>query len=297
MKSMYLRISIFAVMLCICCPNVVFASDTHDGIPLPSGTLGTVFYYDQTTGNKLYSDGDKLSDDFNISSDVGIWRAVYYYEIGGMTTATNLLVPFGSVSVDGAAVGNTNTSASGMADPVLNQAIWLVNKPDQLSWATFSTFVTVPCGQYDNDKLVNLGSNRWAIKPEFSMTRGIGTKGTFLEMLVNGEFYTKNDEYGAGKVDLKQDTLYTFETHLVQHLAPETFVSLDYFYHTGGETKVAGVKQDNKHKDHALQFTLAHMITEKTQLMLKYKSDLKVNNGPKTNTFGLRVAYLLPPFK
>ncbi|MBN2299386.1 MAG: transporter [Deltaproteobacteria bacterium] len=294
MTTRFKKIWMIVLAVSLLSATVVSADDSFDGVPLPSGTLGMLFYFDQTAGNKLYSSGDKLSDDFNLTADVGIWRSVYYYNIGPFAASTNLVLPFGTISVDGAAVGNANISSSGMGDPLVCQTLWPINDPENLTWACLATWVTMPYGQYDNDKLVNIGSNRWAIKPGFSMTKGIGSKGTFLEVYANGEFYTKNDEYGAGEVDMEQDPLYTFETHLIQHLSRETFVSLDYFYHAGGETKVASIKQGDEQKDHALQFTLAHMITEKTHLMLKYKSDLKVENGPKTNTFGVRIAYLIP---
>ncbi len=293
MTTRFKKIWMIVLAISLLSASVVSAEDTFDSIPLPSGTLGMLFYFDQTAGNKFYSDGDQLMDDFNLSADVGIWRGVYYYNIGPFAASTNLLLPFGTISLDGAAVGNTNISSSGMGDPLVCQTLWPINDPENLTWVGIATYVTMPYGQYDNDKLVNIGSNRWAFKPMVCFTKGLW-KGFFIDTYANVELYTKNDEYGAGEVDMKQDPLYTFETHLVQHLSRETFFSLDYFYYTGGETKVAGVKQDDEQKDHALQFTLAHMITEKTQLMLKYKSDLKVNNGPKTNTFGIRVAYLIP---
>jgi len=293
MKKRFNKIWMLVFAISLLSATMVSAEDSLDGIALPSGTLGTLLYFDQTAGNKFYSNGDKLSDDFNLTADVGIWRGVYYYNIGPFAAATNLLLPFGTISVDGAAVGNMNISSTGMGDPTLIQTLWPVNDPENMTWVAIGSYVFMPYGQYDNDKLVNIGSNRWAFKPMACFTKGF-ENGFFIEIYPGVEIYTKNDEYGAGEVDMEQDPLYTFETHLIQHLRRQTFVSLDYFYHTGGETKVAGVKQDDEQKDHALQFTLAHMIAENTQLMLKYKSDLKVENGPKTNTFGIRVLYLIP---
>lgn len=295
MKRLYGDIILFLVVVNLFCAPLASAEDSFDGVPLPAGTLGTLVYYDQTEGNKLYNGGNKLSEDFNLIADVGIWRGVYYHNIGPFTASSNLLLPFGTISVNGAAVGNNDISSSGMGDPLFCEALWLLNDPGKMTWGGIAAYVTMPFGQYDNEKLVNLGSNRWAFRPMVSFTKGLGN-GFFIDSYVSVEFYTKNDEYGPGKVGLEQDPLCNFETHLIQHLDPKTFISVDYFYHIGGETEIAGVNRDDKQKDHAMQLTLARMITENTQLMLKYKSDLSVENGPKTGTFGLRLAYLIPEF-
>ncbi len=34
--------------------------------------------------------------------------------------------------------------------------------------------VTAPLGQYDNSKMLNLGTNRWSFKPELGISKALG---------------------------------------------------------------------------------------------------------------------------
>ena len=56
-----------------------------------------------------------------------------------------------------------------------------------------SVKIVVPTGQYDPAKLINLGGNRWAFKPE------LGCSGRFGRFVLDGYaavwFFTKNPEF------------------------------------------------------------------------------------------------------
>jgi hypothetical protein len=305
MKKALQRTCFISTLMALLFPVMVFAgsNDPMDGYPLPAGTSGFLFYYNHLTADDFYSHGQKDSSDKNLTANIGIYRWVSYYDLGGMRNATNVIVPFGSASVDATVPDPTYhipynvhaSSPSGLGDLILNQTAWVVNNPEQQLFVLGMCFVTVPTGEYDKEKDLNLlATNRWVFKPGFAVIKGITSKGTFLEVGVFDEIYTKNDKYTSANLEMKQDSLFKVETNLIQFLDPKTFVALTYYYDNGGETKVEGVKQDDKTKTHSLQLAWTRMVTDNTQFMVKYRSDLKVENGPKADTLGVRLCFLFP---
>jgi len=64
--------------------------------------------------------------------------------------------------------------------------------------------VSVPLGQYDSDKLVNIGTNRWSAKPELGISKAWGP--LTLELAAGVTFYTDNDDFLGGRTR-EQDPL------------------------------------------------------------------------------------------
>lgn len=290
-----------ALLLCfgLAVPALSFAADSRDYIPAPPGTFLFCTYFRHITANTLYNNGHKVSSDFNLSENIGILRPVYYTQIGKslygsgpFTIDPQALIPFGEAHLDGAAVGDKQFSDSGFADPVLLTTFWFVNAPEKKLWVGFTPYLTLPLGTYDRHKALNLGNNRWAIKPELGVVKGIGDK-AYLDLIINGEFYTDNTNFGAGAnpVKLEQDPLLGFEAHASYDITKQWFVSLDYYYNNGGETKIAGVSQNDEQSNHGLGISFFWGIGDHNQLMLQYRDDFSVKSGPGTNTFGVRWAY------
>lgn len=293
---------IVTLVLCIglLLPSILFAAtNARDYIPMPPGTLLFCSYFKHITANTAFAKGEKVSSDYNFTQNLGILRPVYYanlgkalYGDGGLTVDPQALVLFGDASVDGAAVGNQQISSSGIADPILLATFWFVNDPKGKFWVGFTPYVTLPLGDYDKGRTFNLGSNRWAFKPELGIVKGFGER-TYLDFVLNGEFYTDNKDFntGASLVKKEQDAIFGIETHLSYDITKNWYVSLDYFYTHGGETKLAGISQDDMVDSHGLGLSLFWLINDHNQLMVEYRDDFSVKNGLGTNTFGARWAF------
>lgn|GEM_PF-368895 len=284
--------------ICLATPNMSWAANARDYIPLPSGTFLFCTYFKHITANTFFANGKKTSDDYNFNENLGILRPVYYttigkalYGDGGLTIDPQALIPFGEFHLDGAAVLDKQFSASGIADPTVFATFWFVNSPKDKFWIGFSPYITMPLGQYDKNRgALNLGTNRWTIRPELGIVKGFGDK-TYLDVIFNGEFYTDNKDFEGNK-KLAQDPVLGLETHLSYDISKSWYASLDYFYNHGGETKINGVKTANSEIDsHGLGLSLFWMIGSNNQLMIEYRDDFAIKNGPGTNTFGARWAY------
>ena len=290
MRNLMIDVLSAACFFSLFCNTQAFAdNDARDYIPLDPGTTLIAAYYNYTSATDLYLDGDTGSEDVDFSANIAMFRPVYYTKIGPYVVDPQLIIPFGHQSLDGSAVGGMEVSSSGLADPIVTATIWFINDKKAKRWLGLTPFVTLPIGEYDDDKSVNLGANRWAFKPELGFVQGFNNY--FFELIANCEFYTDNDEYSSRKVTLEQDPLYTLESHLSYNFTDSFYISGDYFYHNGGETTVDGISQDDEKDNHALQLSLGFMVTPSYQLLLKYKRDVKVENGLKSNSIGLRFCH------
>ena len=106
--------------------------------------------------------------------------------------------------------------------------------------------VVAPTGQYDPTKLINLGANRWAFKPELGLSRRWGH--WVLDAYAAVWFFTRNpdffsrNQYVPAPTTQTQDPIAAFETHLSYDFRPRLWVSLDGNFWRGGRTSLDGVE-------------------------------------------------------
>lgn len=299
-----MRTILIAMCLTICLgtASVSRASYSRGYIPFSPGTSLLCLYYNHVSADTLFRNGTKVgpSDDYNKDVNVGMFRLIHYmsagdalYGDGGFIFDPQFIVSFVDINLSGnyeALAGGKEISASGFGDPVLLTTFWFVNDPKHKLWIGFTPWLTLPLGEYDKNRLANPGGNRWAIKPELGLVKGIGDK-AYLELSLGGEFYSDNDNYRGNK-RLEQDPVLQTEVHLSYDISKKVGVALDYYNSNGGETSINGVRQHNKLGNHALGFSLFMMIGGSNQLLLSYRDDFSVRTGAGDSTVGVRWSYL-----
>ena len=93
--------------------------------------------------------------------------------------------------------------------------------------------VSAPAGQYDESRLVNLGTNRWSFKPELGISQALGR--WTLEGTAAVTLYTDNDDFYQGKTR-SQDPLYSLQAHVIYGFRSGVWGALDGTYFAGGRT-------------------------------------------------------------
>jgi outer membrane putative beta-barrel porin/alpha-amylase len=104
----------------------------------------------------------------------------------------------------------------------------------------------LPTGDYMDNKLINLGQNRFAFRPQLGVLHKRG-KWT-AELTGQAAFYADNDDFFNGNT-LEQDPLYFLHGHIIHTFRPGVLATASLGIDYGGETKVNGVDSDNKKKD------------------------------------------------
>jgi hypothetical protein len=76
--------------------------------------------------------------------------------------------------------------------------------------------VSVPAGQYDDTKLVNIGTHRWFFKPELGVSKALGP--WTLEFTAAAALFTDNNDFFNGNTR-SQDPLYSFQGHAIYNFS------------------------------------------------------------------------------
>jgi len=100
----------------------------------------------------------------------------------------------------------------------------------------------LPTGQYYDDKLINLGNNRFTFRPQLGVIHNWGKWSA--ELTAQTWFFTDNDDFFSGK-RLEQDLVYGADAHLIYTFRPGLWLSGSFGYAGGGTTTVNGVSNDN----------------------------------------------------
>jgi hypothetical protein len=261
------------------------AIDPGDYTALPAGTDLGIVYYQRAEYKAVYADSRRLPVPFNLVTDIGLARWVHYTRLGDYLVTPQVLIPFGKVAL-------SPQSASGVGDPMVGSALWLVNRPEVQRWWTVSAFAFLPVGKYDAAKgPINLGEHRWKGVFQSAYITAL-TKNVMFDLVGEYALYGENDDFMGMR--RKQDASYSGQAHLRYMLAATSSVSLSYYHEFGGENKLNGVAQHDRMNNSRFLVGVAGFVSPTVQLQLQAGKALKVTNGPKESSrLNLRLVKVL----
>jgi hypothetical protein len=140
-----------------------------------------------------------------------------------------------------------------------------------------SVLLVTPTSDYNGDKLLNLGSNRWAIRPEIGVSKGFG-KWT-LELLTNVWLFGDNNNYFGGRT-LEQNPLYVAKGHAIYTFRLGFWLGVGLGYGRGGQAKVDGVPRATEQENYRFSVHAAYPLNKNHGIVASYGS--AENNGAGT---------------
>ena len=187
-----------------------------------------------------------------------------------------------------------HVSRSGFLDSSLRLSVNLIGgpamKPQEFAkWRQdvllgVSLKIVAPTGQYDPTVLVNLGTNRWAFKPEIGYSQrwdhwvldGYAGVWFFTE---NPEFFSHN-QYFPGVRSKSQSPVTAFEAHLSYDVRPRLWISLDANFWAGGESNVNGVSNPATYqRSSRVGITASVPLTARQSIKISYSDGAYVRFG------------------
>jgi len=221
-------------------------------------------------------------------------------DVLGNSGSIALLLPFASLSGSATLNGSTEVSReiSGMADPGVRFAVNFHGAP-AMSAAQFAAYrqdlivgasvsVTGPFGQYDPERLVNLGSNRWSVKPELGLSQALGL--WTIELAAGATWYSRNDEFFQGNT-LEQDPIYSAQLHVTRQFGRGIWGAASATYYEGGRTTLNGVARNDRQAGTRFGLTFALPVTRQQSVKLFAQSGLYARTGTDFDTIGLAWQY------
>ncbi len=240
----------------------------YTNIPVGQNFLALAFSYSE--GDVNFSSSIPLSD-ANIRIDGPALAYLRTFALAGKSASVDVLLPYacvaGSAVLDGerasrdvCGLGDTalRVSYNFFGAPAAELRDFLHQKKTIVVGA--SVQIGAPTGQYDADKLLNIGANRWYIKPEIGVT--VPWNKWNFELSAGVRLFTDNNEF-IGDVNVAQDPLYNIQSHVIYDLSPRQWVSLDANYFFGGDTTVDGVPSESRQNNSRLGLTWTLALNSK----------------------------------
>ena len=267
--------------------------------PNPVGARFLVMSWSQLDGDMLLNASSPIKD-FEVRANT------YSAGTGGTFALWDRLasVAIGLPYVDGTASGLLDgiperVNRAGVADlrvrltlsllpgSALSAADFMRAPPDRTLGV--SLVVNVPTGEYFEDKLVNLGTNRWAFRPEFGGSRRFGRWN--FDGSLGVWLFGDNDEF-LGNKQRSQDALTTLQGHVSYTFAPRLWLGASGTWYTGGTTSVDGVSDQNRQGNSRAGLTLAIPVGQQNSVKLAWSTGVTARFGGDLDMYSLTWQYL-----
>jgi hypothetical protein len=259
----------------------------------PVGLNFLIAGYTYTTGSVATDPGLPIAD-ADLTLHTGLLAYARSLDVWGRSGKVDVLVPYSGLSGTALFMGQERQrEVDGFHDPRLRLSVNLYGAP-ALSFEEFPAYeqdlivgvslaVTAPLGQYDSDKAVNLGTNRWSFKPEVGISKALGP--VSLELAAGVTVYTENDDF-LGRTR-EQAPLYSFQANAVYDIGWGIWGAVTVTYVTGGRTTVNGRENDDRLDNVRVGATLALPVNRYNSVKLYGATGVSTPSGGDFDAIGI----------
>jgi hypothetical protein len=302
MKQKPVRILAAQLLIILALASVAHAQELTPRAywPLPKDTNVLVLSYQRSSGDIVTDPSLPLT---GVDSEIDYLQVSYQRTLSLYARSANLQfnLPYSDVDTEGLVEGVFRTrKISGVADararlsinlrgaPSMDRAGLqaLVRNPTTIVGA--SLLLQVPTGEYEPDKAINLGTNRWSIKPAIGVIWPVYPTWLF-EIEIGAWFFGDNDQF-LGEVR-EQDPILSTEVHLIKQIRPGLWVSLDANYYVGGRTTVGGEERADLQRNARAGATVVLPIKGGHAFRGSYSTGVVTASGGDYNIFNLNYLY------
>ncbi len=260
----------------------------------PVGVNFLIAGYAYTQG-ALSSDPASPLTDANLRTSSAVLAYARVLDLWGMSGKFDAIVPYTWLSGSAQFAGEpVQREVDGFGDPRFRFSVNLYGAP-ALTFKEFAAYqqdlivgaslqISVPWGQYDPSRLVNIGTNRWSFKPELGVSKTVGP--WTLEVAAAATLYTDNEDFFGGSTRA-QDPLYSLQGHAIYSFRGGIWGSLDATYFTGGRTTLGGTQSNDLQQNWRLGGTLAFPVDLHNSIKLYASSGVSARTGNNFDLLGI----------
>jgi hypothetical protein len=295
-----LRIPLFLTIILLSGCFTVFPQDLEPRAytNIPRGLNFVLAGYGYSAGGVVFDPAVPLENaDIKIHGTIFAWaRSI---KVGPLSGKVDVIIPYGWLSGSAEFEGQTVTrEVSGLADPRLRMSVNFIGAPSlplsgfkdykQNFVAGASLQIFLPLGQYDPLRLVNMGTNRYTIKPELGISKTLGHMQ--LDLTCGIAFYTVNNDFYQGKTR-SQAAIGSLQGHFSYSFKKGIWAALDGTYYWGGHTTVDGVRGDDLQKNTRLGLTISIPVNMHHSIRLNLSTGVSTRTGSDYDVAGLMWQY------
>ncbi len=227
--------------------------------PLPPKDITAINFFYLNLGSNVSPSKDVVLDDGIIDIDAFAIPIVRTFSLGGQLAQVFVSPGYGHLSgvIKAGEQQYKIADVDGLLDANVMMRVGLLNTPalDLENYAKRELKlqvsgligITVPIGQYDQERRVNLGGNRWALKVGAPIILPLNSNKEKIfqwEFVPSVTFYGKNKDPFAGDVKTQKPLLW-IEQHLSKNFSGRFWASIDMGYQYGAKTSVDDISDDN----------------------------------------------------
>jgi len=264
----------------------------------PVGMNFLVAGYSRITGPVLLDPSITATD---VNARINAYSLGYarYFGLLGRSANVSIGVPYVEADLHGQVMdAGADVHRSGFGDLRLRGAVNLIGHPartpaefrrhaDEFS-AGLSLGVIAPTGEYDASRFINIGTHRWAFKPEVGFSYPIGN--WFTEASAGAWFFTDNDNY-LGSHRRSQEPLALYQLHVGYDFRPGLWLAVDYGWYIGGRTAVDGVANDDAQRNSRAGLALSLPLSSAWSTKLAWSKGTAVRVGGDFEMFSIALQY------
>lgn len=248
--------------------------------PAPKGTTVATVGYAYTTGDTVPDPSLPVT---GINSDISTYYLGYLHTLDLWGRTANFIVelPFSNGSTGASPLEGNQLARSyrGVGDMAATLSINFLGAPtmDREGFARLrqnpvpilagSLKVIAPTGDYESDRVINIGANRWALKAELGTIIPLHPR-WLLELDIGRVHFWDNDNFLG--YTREQKPINTAQVHLIRRLRAGFWMSLDVNYYLGGRSTVDGRRLDDKRRDSKAGFTVVYPFSGKNAIKVGY---------------------------
>ena len=265
---------------------------------LPMGLNFLALGYAHSKGG-MSTDPSLPLTDAHLQIDTGVVAYVRAVDFWGRSGKFDVIAPYSHLSgtalvagqprervVSGAGDPRFRLSVNFYGAPALTLDEYPAYKQDLVVGA--SVQVTPPWGQYDASKAVNLGTNRWSIKPDIGFSKAFAP--FTIDLTAGVTLFSRNDDYFGGQA-LDQSPLYSAQANLSYDFGRGIWASVGATFYRGGRTTVDDAPKDNALSNSRVGLTIAVPIDRYYAIKFNASSGISTRTGTNFDTVGLVLQY------
>lgn len=266
---------------------------------LPVGTNVVGLSYVRTDGDLAFDPVLQVVDG-TVQIDTAVASVAHAFDLLGKTARLDVIVPYQHARWEGLLSGTpTSVTREGLADPWVRFSVDVAGAPalkgkEYLQYrgahpistvAGVAVAVMLPLGEYMEEKLLNLGQNRFIFRPQAGV---VHTRGPWsYELTGSAYFFTDNTDFFGGS-RREQDPLYDLQGHVIRSFSNQMWVALSTGHGWGGESTIDDVPKQDRRGDLLSSFSFGLPLGKSQALKLVYlRAATQEDVGSKTDNLFL----------